>query len=119
MPGTWRWATTTGRFTPCSSMRGVSSKQLGHRDAEAGQMRIAGQVLPDVDQLRLLPGAVDQHRTVVRVDDPDQGDPGVEISVELLVDQFLRIAGREVLNDQHRNTLNEGRSVRLTFRQVR
>src|SRR5262245_51107054 len=51
-----------------------SSEELSNRNAEARQVRIARQLLADVDQLWLLARTVDRHRAVVRVDHPHQGD---------------------------------------------
>ena len=45
-------------------------------------MRLAGQLLADVDHLRLRPRVEDSHRAVMGIDDPHQGDAGGQV-VEL------------------------------------
>jgi hypothetical protein len=96
-----------------------SDEELGHADAEARQLRVAGQLLPGVDQLGLRPRPVDQDRAIMGVDHPHQRHTGTQVNIDLLVDLLLGVVGREDLHGQRRGPFDQGGVAGLSRSQVR
>lgn len=70
-------------------------------------MRFATQCLTRVDQLRFGIGPKNGRGAGVWVNDPDECNSDRERLLDLLVNLFLGIAGRQDLDHQHGHTVNE------------
>lgn len=89
-------------------------KESGNGNREAGQVRLGGQFLIGIEQLRLGIAAIGRDGPESHVNNPDELDPALEIRRHLLGEVFVFVRRGEDLHRQDRHSFYDAIGIGIT-----